>query len=918
MYKKLLSLAAIFLMFACIFALSASAATQTVYVKSGASGDGLTSSNPTGSVNTALAALTGDGKVVFLNEVTISSPSTFGSIDYNYTLTAESGGALVLAADLAVGYDTIDNVITFNLPVKISGTSDVALFGGYNNIVFGKSFSVTSSSGGGLHFFGGVDSESRDGIAKRAYSITVNAGTFASFNGGNRRASISARVGSIAAPITITVNGGTFGKNTAYATNNNKNYDAFTISGMSILADDATLKITGGTFYCPIFAQGKLYSLSSSASLDSVTVASDKKYYAIDGDVNINITGGTFNGGLISAYYTQATYTTLMRGNFDVSITGGTFKSGTVIDATQVKAYKGGTEKATITYSGVSNITPKRFDVVNGTEATYTEPTRVVFIGDSITQGYAADAAGVDPLTQSYPAQFLKLCEDAGKEVIVSNFGVAGSGLHPSLTKYYIDKTLAYPMVINETDPTYVFFAIGTNDAAAIGGTTSALKLYEKNLSDFALKMGALPNTKKVFITNAIYRYTTTKNADMRAASVLRPAQKRVAESLSAKNANKYFFVDLYGLTLSAVKDDSLFKADNGGIYERLHPTQTGLALMGKSCYNALYSKVYAPTSDYQLTDIYVSASGNRLGAGTSADPISDLGYAFSLAKEDAEVTIHIVGDYTTDCNWTLPSAPSKVIFTGTGTNPRMGYSNGTTTGTIKFGTATRIEKLTVGTSGSTINMFAAYNDTEIANTIKTEGDISFYAGYNVFGNVDPAGASAHDDTASVSASNDCSVTVNGGTYVNLAFGNGRFAATAPIGTYSGTMKIYVGTTVTCSGDICGINGRNYLTGTLSAQIYGWGTGAVNEYAPIGSLSGIKYDQTKNSGTIKIRRGSGFTNDINYVGDFNSDGVVDVKDVALSLNYYLNGFDSTKKDCYNGQTLKTFIEVLRMLKKSVL
>ncbi|MBR5011408.1 MAG: hypothetical protein IKY12_02510, partial [Clostridia bacterium] len=117
----------------------------------------------------------------------------------------------------------------------------------------------------------------------------------------------------------------------------------------------------------------------------SQTVNSNKKYYAIDGDIAVNISGGTFNGGVIGAYEEQTAYTQVMRGDYTVTVSGGTFANGTVFDATQVKAYANSDEKATITYPDTYNFEVVRFDSVNGTSVTYDEPVRIAYIGDSIT-----------------------------------------------------------------------------------------------------------------------------------------------------------------------------------------------------------------------------------------------------------------------------------------------------------------------------------------------------------------------------------------------------------------------------------------------------------------------------------------------------------------------------------------------------
>ena len=252
-----------------VLAISAFAATTTAYVKSGATGTGLTSSSPIGSISEAFSLFGSDGGTIYIiEEYPITSGTTISEKKFNYTLKAGSGGCISLSANLALAKNTNNNTVTFDLPFKLVGSDTRILFGGFNNVVFGKNFSVSAPSGGTLNFYGGMRSGTVEAITELPYSITVNAGTFNVFSGGNYRDSISAYVGSIAAPVSITIKGGTFGKSGTYSTaSNNKDYDTFSVSGMSILADKATLTISGGTFYHPIYIQGRLGTVSGGASV---------------------------------------------------------------------------------------------------------------------------------------------------------------------------------------------------------------------------------------------------------------------------------------------------------------------------------------------------------------------------------------------------------------------------------------------------------------------------------------------------------------------------------------------------------------------------------------------------------------------------------------------------------------------------
>ena len=925
MNKKLLSILVIAMALVCLLAFSASA--KDIYVKSGASGTGASASDPVGTISSATALLGDEGGTVYvIGKYAITASFTIPEASGDITFKGVSGGSLSLSANVYGTVNTNDNVITFDLPVTVATDDDRYIIGRYNSITFGENFVVTSASTGMLNFFGGTSAANGaegafEAFTDLPYDIVVNAGTFNTFAGGNFRGNISAMYGSISAPISITVNGGTFGVAGEYDNvSNNKAYHTFSVSGMSILADDATLTINGGTFNVPVYVQGRTGTIPATAAEFSLQNHLTSDYYAIDGDINVTITGGTFNGGMVGAYYTQAAYTQLLRGNYSVTVTGGTFKNGTKFDATQVKAYEGSDTKATITYSGVSNITPVRFDVVNGKAVSYEEPIRVVFIGDSITEGYAPSAAGVDRLTQGYPAAFLKYCEENGKEVIVGNYGVSASGFLPSNGRFY-GNLVTWNMVSEETDPDIVFFAMGTNDAQGSGGTNGALTKFEENFRYFITTMGSISTVDNVYITNAIFRKTSSPIADHRASAVMRPTQERVANDLAAKDS-KYVFVDLFGLTRDAALSDELFKDDNGKVNERLHPARAGLDLMGLCCYNAAFNGVYAPAS-YRLTDIYVSDSGRTYGAGTAADPIANIGYAFDLMERGADVTLHVVGTSTwvgeTDGgNAYVSVAPSKIIIVGEGEDAVI-----TTplANTFKIGTDVKIDNVTLKAGTSAVSIIGCYNNVEITDTVKTEGVWDFYAGYNVFAAADPYTTATFDTVASASSDNDCVVKVNGGTYRNFCFGNGRFAGNAPFGTYSGTMTATIGGNAAVgSGDgvaLLGINGRNYLAGTINATVNTW-NGDVAEYSSLGTISGgIKYDGSKNKGDVNITLASGATGDIIVACDFTGDGEITVADLMLAIKYSVDGFDTAKTANYYGSALDTLMEVLVLAKKIV-
>lgn len=867
---------------ACLCTAAAFAADgATVYVRDGGTGDGSSAASPLGTLNAAVSALGGKGgTVVACGDVTISDITTIPEQSGDFTLTAADGGRLLQGSRLQLGKNTNDNTFTFDLPIVMQQTYPVFIFGGFNSVHFTDKCVVTNNGDSGrLHFMGGVLAANGTANASLVitlpYSITVDGGDFWMFSAGTYRSSISAPVGSIAAPVTITINGGTFGKAGDYdLTTNNKNYWDISIADGVILADDATLNITGGTFNAPIFAQGRLDNVPAGASEASTLTASDRKYYAADGDIQINITGGTFGGGLISAYYTQAGYTQMLRGNFDVTVTGSpVFAAGTVIDATQVKAYAGADKKATLTYPAELGLTAKRFDVVNGAAQTYTEPLRVAFIGDSITEGYYLSVSGAttDRLTQAYPAQFLGLAETDGREIIVSNYGVSASGFLPSTKRDYM-KMLAYPLATEECDAALYVIAMGTNDAATIGGTNGALQKFEANYRDICTLLGNKPDTECVYITTAIYRKTSNAVNDLRASSALHPTQERIARELAAENPGKYDFIDLYQLTYADAKSGALF-ADSK---ENLHPAASGYGIMARKLYDAMLGGGDKKVAGFCMTDVYVSDSGSINGAGTAADPISNFAVAMDKLAYNKDATLHVVGTWTLAGNFFSSMNPSHLTIVGEGADAVLSISGNT----FKLGSNTKLDNITLKSETGT-HIIACYNDVEITDSVKTTGTWNFYAGYNVFTRAEAVAATAttYDTVASASSSRNAVITVNGGTWVGFAGGNRRFAGGAPIGTYSGNMVLTVGAGVKITAtDYIGIVGANYLTGSVTADIKT--DAALPDYMITGTLSGVVYDEANNTG--RIIRGEVLA------GDFDGSGAVDIRDALIMLRCALD------------------------------
>ena len=917
MKKHLLWLCAL-LLAACGLALSAGAAETRVYVADGGTGDGKSASTPCGSLAAAVDALNGaGGTVVLVGDVTVSVQTTLPEQSGDLTFTAEGDARLVQKQRITFAKNINGNVITFDLPVYAAASSPVAVFGSFNSITFTEKFTVTkAASGSGFWFYGGAYTTdaakggvNADYITELPYAITVKNGTFDRFSGGNYRSSGHCLVGAIAAPVSVTVEDGTFGTAGTYdVESNNQQYNGFSVSGQMILADDATLTITGGTFHVPVFLQGRLGLVSVRASRDSKLTASDRKYYSIDGDLKINISGGSFDGGMISAYQQQVSHAQVVRGNFDVTISGKpTFKTGTILDATAVKSYPGSSTKATLTMPAAqSGVVVRRFDRVNGAAQSYTEPLRIVTIGDSITEGYGGSFA-----TQSYPARIAARLMREGKDTLVGNYGLSSAGMTMGkAARVYYPDTLADRMTRTETGADFYVFAIGTNDGDAAGQSNGSEKWYVDLYTDFIKAVGDNAETSKVFITNAVHRMTPNV-ATLRNSSIIRPTQKKIADELSASDPGKYTFIDLYALTYERTKKGTFISSD------KIHPTVDGYIYMAEKVYDAIFNGV-TEVDGFRLTDVYASDSGTPFGAGTKDDPISYLPNAIDRMATNADVTLHIVGTLTFGGDSvSLPTYMQRLTIVGEGTNAVLNLSKAAD---VRLGCPTVFRNLTVNGRGASTAMVCRYFDLDIDKSVTLTGKWDLILGNIVQSDrskIDVKTNMKFDSAESVSSDRDCTVRVLTGTWTRFFCGDRRISNHAPIGTYGGHMTVTVGGAAKITGMTAAatqatlyaaVSGMNYLTGSIDATVDGWDSAlALTDFAYIGSRSDIvPYTPTKNTGSVRLTTAAKNIR----MGDLDGDGAVTVRDALLLVRAAVNGgLDETQMPHYFYNTSVTLADV---------
>ncbi len=886
------------------------------------------------------------GTVTITEDVTVASGTVIPEQSGALTIVSENGAKLILEGTLQFEKNTNDNVITLDLPV--SATTEAVIYGGFNSVTFGKNFAVT----GTLDFYGGYyNFESTNGattatpekyyaenkiiVCELPYDIVVNAGTFRHFMGGNYRLGWSSLLGSIAAPITITIYDGTFGTGVSYDADTALKVDkAFSISGMSILADDATLTIYGGTFNTPIYAQGYIGQTSTRTSGCSQYTNSDSRFYAIDGDIAININGGTLNGFEVGATQITAAYQQLVRGNYTVTVgEDATLADGIIFDATQVKGYTENSAVATLTYPTAKTVKEYRFDVVNGDDKEYTEPLRIACVGDSITQGSRAVINKVENFEiGSYPAKLYKKMFDLEEQVIVANYGCGATKVMDYSGLWY-NAGLAYTLSMEETDPDIVIIGLGTNDAAATTYTYGMQDRFYEEYKALVAGYEALDSTSMVYGTSAIYRVST----DVPAVANVRGLQDMALNALKAEGKD-VTYIDLYALTLDEALAGTFLSGDN------LHPHEAGYVIYADHIYDAIRNGVVAPEG-FTQEHIYVAPAaptkaedivegvvyGTNNMEATEANPTSNLAIAFAKATEGS--TIHIIGryDYTKAGNvgWGMPTPVNvkNLTIKGEGDDAAL-YLNGkhlhikNDTTFDNIGVYTTTNPTSEG-KVSALYLVCGYNNVTFTETFKCE-NAYFTAGMVALG--DDKASGWYNSRESISSNEDCVITVNGGQYDYFVSGNALYTNWAPsiYGTYGGNMTINIGPNVSIKHNIRnGGCGQNYLTGNVTLNVASWPKGyVVREFGYLGdSDESEKYNVLNNTGTVTINFAEGFERGIAKAFDLNADGTVDVKDALEAISYAVNGLPKSIYDSvspyYFGIRDFDILEVVRMCKKLV-
>lgn len=276
---------------------------EVVYLSAGGDGDGSSPTHASGDLSAAIAALSGDGRVVVTDQYTVEEGYDVGDHSAHAVLTtddgdidfAADGAALQIEGALRLGGPTTFENVLLQSPA-VDGT--IYAMGEPLTIGAGVDTAFTRRGETYLSIVGG----SNDTEPAPVTSVTVEGGQWAGLRGG----SASTAAVTTGAEVTVQIDGGTF-------------YGPVVLSHRGESSGSASATIDGGTFMRGVYAVHE----------------EDGSDYAADYDADITVNGGQFWSTIAPA----KSRSTVLAGTFDLTVTGGDF--GHLTDLLGTEGYAG-------------------------------------------------------------------------------------------------------------------------------------------------------------------------------------------------------------------------------------------------------------------------------------------------------------------------------------------------------------------------------------------------------------------------------------------------------------------------------------------------------------------------------------------------------------------------------------------------
>ncbi|QMU96449.1 family 43 glycosylhydrolase [Microbacterium esteraromaticum] len=261
---------------------------EVVYVSATGTGDGSSPAHAAGELKTAIAALSGDGRVVLTDGLTVDG-TDLGSHSASVVLTSDDGdidfaadgAALQIEGAVRLGGPTTIEKLLLQSPT-INGT----IYAMGHPLTIGTEVRTEFTRRGEtlIGIVGGRD----DTTATATSSVTVKGGEWSSLRGGTDNSGASTS----GSRIDVRVEGGTF-------------QGPVVLAHRGTGSGDVAATITGGTFTQGVYA----------------VYEEDARPYSADYDVDLTVSGGEFWATIAPA----KSRSTVLAGTFDLTVSGGTF-----------------------------------------------------------------------------------------------------------------------------------------------------------------------------------------------------------------------------------------------------------------------------------------------------------------------------------------------------------------------------------------------------------------------------------------------------------------------------------------------------------------------------------------------------------------------------------------------------------------
>ncbi len=507
---------------------------------------------------------------------------------------------------------------------------------------------------------------------------------------------------------------------------------------------------------------------------------------------------------------------------------------------------------------------------------------RVACVGDSITYGTGM----TNRATNNYPTKLGKLL---GSGYTVGNFGKPSSYLLPDDSPYNVKTGKCYTDMAEYTAsiefaPDVVIIMLGTNDIASMVNTASVTAV-KNALVNLIKAYQSLSSVDRVYVMTSIY---TPYRNDLTSISdgVLQNAQKQAASEAGAE------FINIYSLTKDYF-DVMLHLSD------RLHPNDAASDGIPQAAYARLtgktYSKLNAPTDPDGV--VYVSASGTlTTSSGFTADnPVKSLPYAAGLLQKNGG-TIVIMDSYsiyTASRGTFMPHTYGKITITST-----YGGVNYQSTNTAQI----NLNEGYLYLNGDTIFENIKLNSTTSSIIVCNYNDVTFEKSVNCVAssgvnnpvilagcNVDSGAVTAEQ----VSTKENCTITVNGGTWHYIRGGNRRNNA----GSTMGNIKAGTVVTLTVNGGVFqSTNTKNNTSATGMNNVSGDCNLIINGGTFVGKIYAVNRVGTLSSGNGTVS--GNVTVAINNARI--EDSVLAIHSEATNVNYSKANIKLIRSNKYDG------------------